>query len=327
MFSSSSCYINETSNVTIVKKMTAVLADNTTVEVAPIKLIRTITTGFHRRIFCDALDVTNLLLMLSIFFVNIALFLFILTHKKLRNSKANKHFLNLQLVHLMLSVSGCCCVFLPSHHPIEEVIVNNGLLLQMFLALILTTLDRYLAIQYPYRYEKIKTRSVFRVIAATWVLTFVFIGVSLYFKNMDDVIDLKLLVVSTAIISIAIVVLCCSNLKVHLVAKHAAETLTKNKHTKILKSTYVCFALVFSFVVSWLPYLVQNILRLCKIYHADGSATSTRVLVQVAFMNCLLDPILFVAFRKDAKKEVGRIFKRRHHDGRKRALTQDELLN
>lgn len=182
-----------------------------------------------------------------------------------------------------------------------------------------------MAIQYPYRYEAMECKMVYRAIVVSWLIPLIFTGVGLCIKTNDKLIEKKLHVTSTIVICASITVLVATNLKVHHIAKQAAQTLTKKKHSKVLKSTYVCFVLVGSFVVLWFPFLVHNVLTLCGVYVADSNKTTTRVVVQIAFLNSVLDPVLYVFFRKDVKREIANVFCARI-DRRGRAETHSDLL-
>jgi len=277
----------------------------------------------HRLVLCDTLDVTRFIEMILMFSSNLILFCFLISNRKLRGNKTNKYFINLQVVHLILSISGAMCILLPKDFPEEEIILNNGLLIEMFFSLIMTTGDRYMAIGYPYFYQTITTRRAIQVIVSSWIIPILFTGVALYCGIRDK----RMTIVSTIIIAMATIVLTVSNLKVYMIAKKTAKTLTKNKNTKILKSTWVCFVLVSSFIVLWFPYFIHNILTISGVYEADSNKTATRILVQVAFLNSVLDPIFFVLFRKDVKKEVQTIYNRHQHARQFSAVRKQSIPN
>ena len=83
-----------------------------------------------------------------------------------------------------------------------------------------------------------------------------------------------------------------------------------NDKKKGLKSRYVCLAIVVSFVLLWAPYLVHNILLL-----KNGRMKLSTILqgqfehvaVVIALVNPMVDPLFFIIFRKDVKRELKRL--------------------
>ena len=55
----------------------------------------------------------------------------------------------------------------------------------------------------------------------------------------------------------------------------------------------------------WLPYLIHNLMFINNYQRED--VIYTQAVEMVALFNSIVDPILFVAFRKDLKEELGRI--------------------
>ena len=109
----------------------------------------------------ENIDIAFLTQSTVAFCFNVCLLIFIISRNKLRNKKSTKIFLNLQSVHILLSITGTVTTF---YLPDEAVIINNGLLMELFLTLIITSSDRYVAIQYPYKYEEISKRNVLVII-------------------------------------------------------------------------------------------------------------------------------------------------------------------
>ena len=91
--------------------------------------------------------------------INIALFFFMLTRTKLRKKHSVKLFSNLQLVHVLLSLLLLLRTFDYGHDDVTLHVIN-GFLVQMFLSMVACTLDRLVAIKYPYVYERVATKQV-----------------------------------------------------------------------------------------------------------------------------------------------------------------------
>lgn len=263
----------------------------------------------YRLAICDDLDIIRFIELILIILLNVVLLVFIAANRKLRGNKANKFFLNLQLVHITISLSGIVSMFLHSKPTYMEIVLNNGFLLEMFFSLFVTTCDRYAQIVYPYVYQRFTTKRTLQIIILSWVLPLTFIIIAF---NVQ-INQLHLTVITTCTIAIAITTLIMSNGKLYIVAKRAGMTIIKNKNTRVLKSTYVCLSLVSSFVVLWFPYLLHNFLVFAGKYKANNNAPFTRIVVQIALLNSLLDPIFFVLFRRDVKREFRKLGRRYLH--------------
>ena len=108
---------------------------------------------------------TELILSLLL---NVTLFVSILSRTKLRKKHSVKLFTNLQLVHILLSALLLLRTFrhddgsgdVTDYSDDVTLHVINGFLVQMFLSMVACTLDRVLAIRYPYLYERLTTKKV-----------------------------------------------------------------------------------------------------------------------------------------------------------------------
>ena len=238
------------------------------------------------------------------FFLNATLLFFILCRPKLRTKHSNRFYVNLQIVNILICgsvISGI--VFVESRN---EAIINNALLMTKFLCLTVKSGDRYTAINFPYKYEKLTTEVTFAIIACTWIPGLAY-GVSGIFVTINEK---ELQVISSVLFLMSAVVLTASNVKIFLIARVHGARLKKNKNKMVLKSTYVCISIVLSFVLLWIPFFVHNILALIGVYKPACDKIFTITSVQIGLLNSLLDPILYVGFHKDAKTELRKSLKR-----------------
>lgn len=257
---------------------------------------------------------------LPIFF-NIALLAFIASRRKLINKKANKIFVNLQVVHVLLCVSGIIGKF---DKAVEVVVFSNGCLIELFLVLILMTVDRYINIKYPFYYENLPTRKIIFMIVTSWAITVLSVTMYLYF-GADGY---HRVVISTFLLGIATFTLALSNIRIYIIAQSHVKAIKKystdnnnaarRNRITTLKSTYVCFSIIFSFVITWLPLFIHNAMFLLKIYRPAPSKTFTQIVVRLAMVNSLLDPLLYFCFNKDLKHELKLILTKRNHQHRLR---------
>merc|ERR1712142_1024286 len=162
----------------------------------------------------------------------------------------------------------------------------------MFLGLLLLSLERVMLIKSPFAHRDVETLHIFVAIMCAWIPAIVFFCLLLHFGASQ----LTLTTITTSLIGFATLILIISNIIIYKAAKRhdqfkkknalqqeASDKSTSNK--KMLKASYVCFAIVASFVMFWLPYLVHNIMFLTGLYKPDGDKVFTEVVEHVALLN------------------------------------------
>lgn len=264
----------------------------------------------YRKILCYNTDIISLTLMILIFILNTSLVTFIISKRKLRGKKTNKFSLNLFFTHSILSMFGIVTSFIESKPLLIETTLYLTFQIEMIISLVITTCDRFIAIQYPYWYETLTTKTTITIIALSWCVPVLFAMIIL---NIDIHLN-QLIIISTIFVVTAVFVLTFTNLKVYIIArdsarrdsKHSIKKSGSSNNTGLLKSTYVCFTLVSSFILFWLPYLVHNMLAIFDALTPSGRNVVTRVVVLVASLNSVFDPIFFVLLRRDVKKVIRR---------------------
>lgn len=248
---------------------------------------------------------------------NIIVLILITTRKKLFEKHSNKLFVNLQAVHIALCITGIIAKF---HRCPAIVLLSNGCLIELFLSLILITSDRCYKIKCPFAYELLKMRHVICMIISSWIIAVIFVILCVQF----DASGYCRVVISTILLGLASFSLSLSNLSNYIIARRHGTTIHKyipkspssTSTTKVaMKSTYVCFAIVSLFVVSWFPLLIHNVLALAHAYEPRGHKVFTEVAVRMAMLNSFIDPLLFLCFTRDVKKEI-RLLVRRYQYNR-----------
>lgn len=263
-------------------------------------------------LFYDIVGVVELSEVTLALILHVSVFSMIMNQKKIRNTKSCKLFLNLQFVHVMLLISKVI------HYTYEvynemHIYVNNCLLMQLFLAMMLATIDRLVAIKLPYKYGNYRTKHVITGIMFSWLPGVAFITSAIVSSPGKKFMS----VLNTILLGFAMIVLVSSNVSIYSIARkqwHDIKTRCTQasfkgfKENKQLKSIYVCLSIVTSFFVFWMPYFVHGVLVLVVGYQ-DVDIRLTICIELIAFANSATDPILFVMFRKDARKELKRLMK------------------
>lgn len=243
------------------------------------------------------------------------LFSMIVNQRKIRSTKSCKLFLNLQLVHVLLLLSKSV-EFVNNGYDEFHVYVSNGLLIQFFISMTLATIDRLIAIKYPYIYGRICQNQVIKTILLSWLPGLVFTIVAVIVLPSQESMSL----LSACLIGVSMSILFTSNVCIYVIAQRhwtaiQVRCCTRTgvrgfEENKRLKSLYVSLSIVVSFFVFWMPYLVHSAVVLTseQFYVVDEKFTAS--VEVVAFANSLADPLLFVIFRKDAKKELMRVIRK-----------------
>lgn len=223
--------------------------------------------------------------------------------------------MNLQAVHLFM----CANALTVDDYGIgyAQLYVSNGLLMELFLALLLTTLDRLAAIKYPYFYQRVTTRWIAAIIGVSWLPGVVFVVILLSI-NAHQVVMVWM---STILIAVAMVILVCSNTTIWMIVRKHIRAVQRNCRPSVsdinddkakVKATFVCLSIVATFVLFWLPHLVHNLIYLTSVL---PYGVFTRSLGSMILLNAMIDPCLYVVFRKDVKKEI-KLLVRKHHPSR-----------
>ena len=239
----------------------------------------------------------------------------ILIRRNLRGTNSTKLFLNLQVTHIMIAIS---VVTFGSHTTTIFVLLNNVMLMGMFLILMTTTIDRLIAIKYPFIYASLTSKHCLIVIVSSWFLPVIFLCIGL---NCDYG-KYTYLVLSTILIAIATVILTSSSIIVYGVVKRHVNMIKLNRvidnesgkreqSIKLAKSIFVCLLIVMTFVLCWFPYLVHDILTLANIYEPSSDKAFTMIVEVIALCNSGLDPIFYVLLNKNVKREIIKLKRRK----------------
>lgn len=247
------------------------------------------------------------------FLANSALFTIIARERKLRRKKANRFYLNLLLVHCLLSIVTIVSCFRSSA---TKRIFKNGILFQMFTCLMINSVDRYVNIKYPFKYQLFQTRHVTFIIISSWIPAIISIILSASFRMSPYTCT----VVCTTMMVFATCLLLTTNIGIYRIARYHVEGIKQQSVTTDsdaskriqlrmhLKASFVCFALVISFIILWFPYFVHNVMILSGDFGPIYGNMFSLVVIKLSFLNSLVDPFLFVMFSKDLKRVLARMF-------------------
>lgn len=239
----------------------------------------------------NPLDIAfTFIITISICFEIVVLF-FIVLKNELKCTKTSR---NLQVMHILLCIAGILFTFYTTTDESinNMVIVTNVFLVEMFFSSVLT------APVYPFKYEILSTKRVILVISCSWFFSAMFVVLSI----LIEIIQYHGFLFSTCQVAAATLFLASSNLYMYIIAKKynkmAASKFTvidkkdAKENDETLKSAYICYSILLSFAVLWLPFFIRKMMLFGEVMEPRWNQIFTIVVVYVALFNALLDLML-----------------------------------
>lgn len=179
------------------------------------------------------------------------------------------------------------------------------------------TLERFMSISYPFRYDAFLNRFRATVIIATiWLVSILQALLIFAFKDENGRTP-KLYEVLRFALVFGLPCLCILlvNIKIYYVARQHARQINASKPNgqsgtrssnrsfiKKLKTVKIIALLVGTFMVTWLPYFCLSIYELHK--ETSGLALALQVAEALACGTALFNPLLYGLLRKDVREAI-----------------------
>lgn len=246
-------------------------------------------------------------------------FLFITFKRSLRKRTANQLFANLLIVHTTFQLSTIIASLINNNR--LQVILYCAFLIAMFLALTVMSVERLIAIKYPYTSNSMEIRHKVTIFLFTWLPTILFL---IFYSAALHVHKMALNIITTGFIGFAVLTLLPLNIAVMIISiRHdypqnddvniVLFSSTSQRHggeiprRKTLRDSFFCCFAVLAFVCFWLPYFIYDLMLVLQLYEGYNR-TSESLVEHVGLLVSLAHMLLFVCFNKDMVKEVKKRF-------------------
>ena len=245
----------------------------------------------------------------------------------------NLYLLTLLISHVFVGLTAICLdlellIVENSTHYISPTIflisksIHVAIIVYSFVSVVLVTLDRFLAVKFPFLYEKI-TKRVF----AVSLLVGAILPISCLVLSLIGLEEMCYTVFVLASF-VVVIVLIVSNGMIYILLKKEYAAITKTivtnrkddyKHiTEKLKkrqctSVKLCLIIVLSFVICWLPTAVN--IGIIAIVGYDGHPLKSKVVLIrtigliLSYGNSIIDPITYVLLNRGVRKEIRKSFR------------------
>lgn len=264
------------------------------------------------------IHIAEMLLTCVALTINIPLATIIVYTKKLRRIKSHQIFINIEIIHVIHSL-----VFIPARlnypSPLYYVyaIISQGLLVELLLSMVSLTYERLLAVKYPLSHGNLNGKYVFGAICCSWLLPTIFVSLALYYRMTRW----QYIIFGTVLLPVAGLTLSVANIAIYLLIKQHDAFVKNNAHKRskhtsnrsILKPSYICFALVITFVLLWMPYFIRQLFLLFKVTSSEHTVRFYDIAVVIAHSNSLVDPLIFIYLSSPVKKKVKALFTRKNN--------------
>ena len=251
--------------------------------------------------------------------VNIFLILTIVRIEEVFRKHSTKIFINLQICHIL---NGIFYTLANYRYNLVYGFVVFGIVMELFLSMIMLTIDRYCAVRYPMMYLTLERRYHLTFITSSWMLTITLTTLGMVFYRRANSRHIFLVLNSFLFVIMNILVITSVMILWQIYkSKRFLNTSTIRNSLTLRKATNTCLLIVFSFVLSSTPYFIHNIMVLIndqelniesgyKKYSVCFGSNFAALVVIIQLCDSIADPILFIANTPKVRRRYKRTLRR-----------------
>ena len=222
-------------------------------------------------------------------------------------------------------------------------VLNNFTAISACYHILAATTEKYLSIIWPVKHRSITRKTVFKVLQAVWVVSFIVAFIPFSWVNMEDRETQGKLTLGHVIFCLVAVFLLPYTFMIYafvaILKSISNQGKTKgniisrshfNRQVALERRCLILFAsMAIIFLVCWLPWFI--LLLLYKVEdNTEKMEIAAHVFVLVRYATSIINPLLYTFFRRDFNKALKSLFKRkrsqrfsRDSDVNRQVLTKD----
>ena len=282
-----------------------------------------------------AFTIFNLAISVIGVILNGALIILLIKRPALRSNSTNKFLLNLMITGFGITINTMVMEILhvskkyehSYHIPHMVSVLISSIAFEM--SLLLVTIDRFIAVQLPLRYRDIlSTGMVYLLTSMIWLISLIatIIGIATVSTHRHTPVIKLMSILITVFIALSLVsmfVLTAVNLAVFRQVKRQIDFLISvtvpteenaNSREKLkkqeIKSAYLCFAMVFSFIICWLPAVIKgfHIVADKNVKVSDHDLHLSLSALFIA-LDMVINIFLYVLLKEEIKLAIRKLFR------------------
>ena len=188
-------------------------------------------------------------------------------------------------------------------------IIGMAALVLILLNLVALTVERFIAIKFPFQYRKsFKRRHIYYAIALIWTIPTIWAAIAAIMQKKSTV---HSFCVYTMLVTVpcSTIVLLVSNVHIfveahkqikavsHTRVQTTPKTISNKRLKQEMKAVYICFGLTLLFIVSWLPSMIAHTI----LYFTKRELINIKIVTIIWQFSPVLDPILYVVVNRDLR--------------------------
>lgn len=246
-----------------------------------------------------------------IIILNTFVIIVIITHKKLRRKLCHKFLCSFLFVHLLIGIFSMAITNIAQFE--TDIDHITSMVIARLLNLLIVTMDRFICIKYPYRYQNFTTKNGICMILGAWLLALGYMPLSLLIEKRytGAIVRMMLLIVAfLALVMTNAIVYDIVRKQIKKISETLIDSAASKKHYKLhqeKKSFKMCFMLIASFIILLTPLLIFNITLLIQVQ----TKCFIYIVILIAYFDDITSPIIYSTMNKELNATIKKILSKR----------------